>query len=105
MLQRWAVLLAGGAHGAPVSNVCADTEPEHRDGRAMGHGGDTLVSGVKDVEDTLPERLGNDQAVIVQEKAVALEHSVTGLPVRAAQRRVVGHALPEGRDHVRVFQR
>ena len=43
-----------------------------------------MVGGVEDVEDPLPERPRDDEAVVVQEQAVTLEHAVPRLPERAA---------------------
>ena len=59
---------------------------------------------VEDVKDALPKRARNDKPVVIEEEAVALKHAVPGLPVRAAQGRVVGDATTERRDHVGVLR-
>ena len=61
------------------------------------------MGGVEDVEDAFPEGPGDDKAIFIQQEAVALKHSVPRLPVRAAQRRVIGNAFSEGRNHLRIF--
>ena len=69
---------AGGAHGTPVGDVLGDAGPEDRG--AVDHGGDTLVSGVEDVDHALAQGARYDEAVIVEE-ADSFEHPVSQLPI------------------------
>ena len=64
---------------------------------------DGMEDGMEDVEHALSQGARYDEAVVVEEKTVPLEHPVSQLPIGAALGGVVGHTAPERQDHARVF--
>ena len=59
---------------------------------------------VQDVEYAFAQVAWDDESVVVEEQAVALKHTIPGLPVGPAHYRIVGAAPLESQYHVGVLR-